>query len=124
MESGKTIPKSMSNSITDYIVSDHGELEKYNYSLSTEWYCEDQRLLVKHRVYTGCSSQTCVLSLAGMESPFLTATHKVLGSRSVTEHVDDTPVFWLLLNSTCTACRLSLFLLHSAPTPASRFGGG
>lgn len=47
MELDKTTPKTIPNSIMDYIVLDHGKLEKY-YSLSTEQYGEDQWLLVKH----------------------------------------------------------------------------
>lgn len=75
-ELDNTVPKSMPNSPTDYIVLGLGEPEKY-YSLSAEQYCEDQRLLAKHSI---CEVlfRVCLPSLAGMKSAFLTATHEVL----------------------------------------------
>lgn len=52
-----------------------------------------------------------------MELIFLAAVGTVLRFVLVIKTVDNTPMFWLLLNSACTASRISLF--HALPCPAS-----
>lgn len=112
----------MPNFITDYIGLGHGELEKY-YSLSTEQYCEDQWWLVKHKsIYEVLFINVYWVWLGWSQLPPQQPIRCC--ALDLWPSVDGTPVFWLLPNSTCTGWRLSLFLLHPAPIPASRFEGG
>lgn len=62
---------------------------------------------------------TNLLSLAGMELTLFLAAHMVL--QFVT---DNTPVFWLLVNSACTASRLSLSPAVRRLRVGKKLGGG
>lgn len=50
-----------------------------------------------------------MLGLAGMELTFFKTAHMVLCFGFVAKTVGNKPVLWLLVNSACTALRLSLF---------------
>lgn len=71
--------------------------------------------------YQVCSPQFALLvAVAGMDLSLFGIAYMVLCFGFVTKiHVCDTPLFWLLMNNSCTGLKLSF-----CPTPVGRSGTG